>query len=255
MSVLSCLQALSRETQVSPQERTSIERSVANVRQKLGWHFGDGVADQYRFGSTSRGTNLPRALDECSDVDYMVVFTDNDKAPQTYLDRLRAFVETHFQRSEIRQSHPTIVLEFHHIKFDLVPAIKTFWSGLQIPDKDRSWQSTDPSGFNDKLSQRNSECGDCLKPAIRLVKRWNAANGYPFDSFQLEKLIVSNTYWTCNNLRDYVFAIFDKMSLDSVSQLDLGRIQRAQQRVQKIRGFEHQAAFQAAETEVRRLIA
>jgi hypothetical protein len=64
MSVLSCLQALSRETQVSPQERTSIERSVANVRQKLGWHFGDGVADQYRFGSTSRGTNLPRALGE-----------------------------------------------------------------------------------------------------------------------------------------------------------------------------------------------
>jgi N-6 DNA Methylase len=42
--VLSCLQALSRETQVSPQERTSVERSVANLRQKLGWHFGDGVA-------------------------------------------------------------------------------------------------------------------------------------------------------------------------------------------------------------------
>lgn len=254
MSVLSCLQTLSSETLVSARERTSIERSVANVRQKLGLHFGDGVADQFRFGSTTRGTNLPRSLDESSDVDYMVVFTDNDKTPQTYLDRLRVFVETHFQRSEIRQSHPTIVLEFHHIKFDLVPAIKTFWSGLQIPDKDRSWQTTDPSGFNGKLSQRNTECGDCLKPAIRLVKRWNAANGYPFDSFQLEKWIVSNTYWTCNNLRDYVFAIFDKMSADGVSQFALGRIQRAQQRVHMIRKLEKQAALQAAETEVRRLI-
>lgn len=255
MSVLSCLQALSSETLVSARERASIERSVANVRSKLNQHFGDSVADQYRFGSTTRGTNLPRLLDECSDVDYMIVFADNDKAPQTYLDRLRVFVETHFQRSEIRQSHPTIVLEFHHIKFDLVPAIKTFWSGLQIPDRDRSWQATDPSGFNDQLTQRNAECGDCLKPAIRLVKRWNSANGYPFDSFQLEKWIVSNTYWTCNNLRDYVFAIFDKISPEGLSQMDLGRIHHAQQHVRMIRGLENQAAFQAAEQEVRRLIA
>lgn len=254
MSVLSYLQSLSRETLASPRERASIERSISNVRQKLGWHFGDGVADQFRFGSTTRGTNLPRTLDEYSDVDYMVVFRDTDKVPQTYLDRLRVFVESNFQRSEIRQSHPTIVLEFQHIKFDLVPAVKTFWSGLQIPDKNRSWQTTDPSGFNTELSQRNGQCGDCLKPAIRLIKRWDAANGYPFDSYLLEKSIVSSSYWTCNNLRDYVFAIFDKMSLDGKSQNDLDGIQRAQQRVKAIKDLEYRGGV-GAKTEVRRLIA
>lgn len=255
MSVLSCLQTLSSETLLSAREHQSIERSVLNIREKLIQHFGDGIADQHRFGSTTRGTNLPRQLDEYSDVDYMIVFADNDKAPQTYLDRLRVFVETYFQRSEIRQSHPTIVLEFHHIKFDLVPAKETFWFGLQIPDKERTWQSTDPSGFNQKLSERNSECGECLKPAIRLVKRWNAANGYPFDSFQLETWIVGNTYWTCNSLRDYVFTIFEKMSLYGLSKIDQGRIQHAQLRVQMIKELESKGILQAAEEEVRMLIA
>ena len=83
MSVLSCLQTLSSETLLSAMEHQSIERSVSNIREKLIQHFGDGIADQLRFGSTTRGTNLPRLLDEYSDVDYMIVFADNDKAPQT----------------------------------------------------------------------------------------------------------------------------------------------------------------------------
>lgn len=254
MSALSQLQNRARETLLSAQERGAIDRSIANLQQKLGGHFGDDISQHFRFGSTTRGTNLPRAFDEHSDVDYMVVFGDYDKAPQTYLDRLRVFAETYYRRSEIRQSHPTVVLELNHIKFDLVPAVKSWWEGLQIPDKDRSWQSTDPAGFNVELTNRNAQCDDLLKPAIRLIKRWNAANGYPFDSYDLERWIVGNSYWTCNNLRDYVFAIFDKMAPESGSQRDFGCIARAQQRVVLLRDLEYRGATSAAEAEVARLI-
>lgn len=201
-----------------------------------------------------RGTNLPRILDDLSDVDYMVVFGDKDKTPQTYLDRLRGFVETHFPRSMIRQENPTIVLELDHIKFDLVPAVNSWWSGLIIPGKEGAWQSTDPDGFNKALVARHAECDQMLRPAIRLIKCWNARNGYPFESFGLEKWIVERNYWTCESLRDYVFAIFNKFDPHmGNSQWKINCIRRAQQLVANIRDLETKDRRQA-EAELRKLI-
>lgn len=59
----------------------------------------------------TRNTILPRYMDSHSDVDYMVVFKDSGFRPQTYLERLRRFVERNYTRSQIKQSHPTIQLE------------------------------------------------------------------------------------------------------------------------------------------------
>ncbi|MFV8635809.1 hypothetical protein [Ralstonia pseudosolanacearum] len=41
----------------------------------------------------------------------MVVFSDSGATPQTYLNRLKIFVEKRYGSSEIYQSSPTIVLE------------------------------------------------------------------------------------------------------------------------------------------------
>lgn len=253
MSVLGCLQDSAAEALVRESERVSIDRSISYLQQCLDRHFGRNVTRHFRFGSSTRGTNLPRALDEFSDIDYMIVFADQDKAPQTYLDRLRVFVEAHYVRSEIRQSHPTIGLELRHIKFDLVPAIETMWNGLQIPSGNR-WQSTDPSGFNQHLTQRNSQCDNLLKPAIRLTKRWNANNAYLFDSFLLEQRIVNTWYPFCNDLRDYLFVIFDELEVDGGSQRDLERLRRAKELVRNIRAFESAGDQGRAEREVRKLI-
>lgn len=77
---------------------------------------------------------------------------------------------------------------------------------------------------------------------------------YPFDSYDLERWIVGNSYWTCKNLRDYMFSIFDKKAPDSDSQRDLGRIAHAQQRVVLLRELEYRGATSAAEAEAARLI-
>lgn len=254
MSVLSYLQRCASETLLDDQERQKIDRSIFNLKERLSAHFGEAIADQFRFGSTTRGTNLPRALDESSDVDYMVVFSDSDKSPQTYLDRLRSFAEGMFPRSAVRQSHPSVVLELAHINFDLVPAIETWWHGLRIPDKAGSWLQTDPHGFNEKLSSRNAECGNLLKPAIRIVKRWNAANQFVFDSYELERWIVSNWYPGCSNLTDYVFTIFDDMSESGGTQRDVQRIARARERVALICSLEATSQGTRAEREISKLV-
>lgn len=177
-------------------ERDSIQRSIAYLSTKLTEYFGNEVLEKKIFGSYSRETILPRYMDENSDIDYMIVFRDSSLRPQSYLDRLRRFVETTYPRSQIRQSSPTIQLELNHIRFELVPAIRTYWGGLQIPDStNQGWMGTDPTDFNQKLVQKNQENRNLIKPLIRVVKYWNAQARYPFESYALEQRIVDKGFF------------------------------------------------------------
>lgn len=196
MTINSYLTNIANAAITRDQEKLAIQRSINNLQLRLKNHFGTQQADSFIFGSYSRGTILPRNMDEQSDVDYMVVFSDNGLRPQSYLDRLRRFAEQNYQRSDIEQSNPTIVLDLNHIRFELVPAVKS-WYGLQIPARatDYSdWINTDPTGFNDKLVQANQANGNQIKPLVRLVKYWNASCGYPFESYSLEQKIANHNY-------------------------------------------------------------
>lgn len=174
--------------------RTNIERSLENLRTNIGNYFNSGsIKSHFAFGSYTRGTMLPRSMDEQSDIDYMLVFGDSDAKPQAYLDRLRRFVEAHYPRSEIAQSTPTIVLSLNHIKFELVPAIDSYWSGLQIPTRSNSWMFTEPNAFNQRLTDKNKGNENLIKPLVRVLKYWNARNNYPFESYGLEQSIVEHT--------------------------------------------------------------
>ena len=208
MSVLTHLRDRASWAVLSPQEDASIKRSIATLQGRLEGWFPNELKDHFRFGSSTRGTILPRELDPQSDIDYMVVFKDPHSTTQTYLDRLRRFVENNYSRSEFSQSHPSIVLELNHIKFDLVPARESWLDGLQIPDARGGWRATQPLAFSKRLEERNTQCGKLLKPTIRLMKCWNAANNYVFESFKLEGYLAERYYPLCTNLADYVFSAF-----------------------------------------------
>ncbi len=181
-------------------EEVNIRRSLESLRTKIDIHFagtllaGKPLKTHFTFGSYTRGTMLPRSMDEFSDIDYMIVFADSDAKPQAYLDRLRRFVEARYPRSDIAQSTPTIVLSLDHIKFELVPAIEGLWGGLKIPMRSsgyQTWQDTEPIAFNDRLTEKNKHNGNLIKPLVRVLKYWNALNKYPFESYQLEQDTVS----------------------------------------------------------------
>jgi predicted nucleotidyltransferase len=214
MSVLSFLTDTASKAVLSSTEQTSITTSIATLQNRIGLHFASGVIKQhFRFGSLTRGTILPRSMDERSDIDYMIVFSENDATPQTYLNRLKAFVEKYYSSSEIRQSSPTIVLELNHIKFDLVPATTTWLGELQIPDGSGSWMATNPNDFNTTLEAKNREHKSLIKPTIRLFKYWNATAGFPFrSSFEMEKWVCGLSFWFLANQRDYFFAVVDNLN-------------------------------------------
>lgn len=258
MSVITYLQARATSAVLSSAEEASINTSIATIQSRLVSHFGKDVASHFRFGSSTRGTILPRSMDPKSDIDYMIVFAEKNYTPQTYLDRLKRFAEKYYASSEIKQSSPSVVLQLNHIKFDLVPALAQDWwsSGFRIPDGPANWQDTDPNDFNKTLNEKNARESYLLKPAIRLMKFWNANGGDIYDSFGLEKYMASLGFRGVNNLREYVFSTIDGLTLNSGQpQWRKDKLARARTIVASVRALENKGLSSLAETEVKKLIA
>lgn len=218
-------------------------------------HFdSSAIAQHFRFGSSTRGTILARSMDEQSDIDYMVVFSDSSATPQTYLNRLKSFVEKRYVSSEIYQSSPTIVLELNHIKFDLVPATKTWLGELQIPNGSGGWMTTNPNDFNATLEAKNKDNKSLIKPTIRLFKYWNATAGFPFPSFEMEKWVCGLNFWFLTNQKDYFLAVIENLSTStSYSQWVNNEITRARNVVANVRQFEKDDMPVTAENEIKKL--
>ena len=203
-------------------ERPEINLSINTLQSRLNAYPPNNITKQFIFGSYARNTILPRAMDPSSDVDYMIVFSDASLKPQTYLNHLKTFAECYYSTSIKTQSSPAIVLSLEHIDFDLVPAIKSYLGGLQIPAKAseyQDWIPTDPNDFNQKLTSANQANSDLIKPLIKLVKYWNVLNSHPFESFDLEQRIVgyNRDYNPCieRQLKDYLYCFMEKLDLDS----------------------------------------
>ncbi len=257
MSVLSYLQSLASDLNIADLEAGSITRSIDTIHTRLGNYFGTDVKERFRFGSSTRKTMLPRTADANSDVDYMVVF-DNSSLykPQTYIARLKRFAERYYSQSEISQSTPTVVLELGHIKFDLVPAYRS-WGSIYIPAPRSAftdWTTTDPLSFNTTIEQANINNKFMLKPMIRLLKYWNAKNGYLYESYGLEQKIARMSFYSSTNLRDYLFAAIDNLTTWDLPEYKSQKLARAKQLVNNVRQYERDDMPFTAETEIKKLL-
>lgn len=219
MSINSYLTDLASDLVLSSDEKSSIGTSIDTLSRRLDLYFSSGeLHKHFQFGSSTRGTILPRKADSGSDIDYMVVFKNpNNYKPDTLLGYLKKFMQKYYSTSEIYRDSPTMVLELNHIKFELVPAKQDYFGNLSIPSKSNlltEWMSTDPTGFNKKLTDANTRNSSKLKPVIRLMKYWNRGKlrGH-YSSYALEEWIVERyTYFPQNSVRGYVYDIIESLS-------------------------------------------
>jgi hypothetical protein len=258
MSVLSYLENLASLLNIAEHESINITRSINTLYTRLGNYFINGdLKEQFRFGSSIRKTMLPRNADPNSDVDYMVVF-DNaiSYKPQTFISRLKRFAEFYYSSSEIYQSSPTVVLVLGHIKFDLVPGYRN-WNSLYIPAPRTSytdWIVTDPLSFNTTIEQANKNANFLLKPMIRLLKYWNANNGYIYESYSLEQKMANINFYFCNNLKDYLFRAVDGFNTMDLPGYKRQKVARAKQIVENVREYERNRLSILAKDEIKRLL-
>lgn len=119
MSTNQYLEQLASQLVLSDAEKQSISRSIATLQGHLyNWRHYCSVKNHYYFGSYSRNTILPRAVDPNSDIDYMIEFDDAFRTtPQTYLNWLKdLLIHTIRVRRFIRIFQP---LHWSLIIFDL----------------------------------------------------------------------------------------------------------------------------------------
>lgn len=258
MSVQTYLYGRASSAILSDAEKNSIDKSINTLQLRLNSYFSSDITAHFRFGSSTRGTILPRSMDERSDIDYMIVFADENSKPQTYVSRLKRFAETYYASSDIAQSYPTVVLKLNHIKFDLVPAIKSYLKEYRIPAPTSSyqdWMSTSPNDFNDTLTAANKRSGYSLKPAIRLLKYWNAKSTYVYESYGLEKWAAGRYFSNCSTVRDYFFALIEDVFLDwNAAQWRKDKLERAKAIVKKTKEYEQSEMPVSAEQEIKKLI-
>lgn len=264
MTINSHLTGIANAAILRDQVKQDIQRSIATLNTRLLEYFGGDVSRTLVFGSYSRGTILPRSMDPYADVDLMVVFADGSYRPQTYLDKLRRFAEFRYASSEIAQSNPTIVLNLNHIRFELVPAIETWFLGLQIPapaSDYRDWIETDPTGFNGELTQTNQSYNNLIKPLVRVMKYWNAKAGYPFESYGLEQAIVGRGFyliglWNNNpQLKDYFFDFVEWLSAGwGAPQSKQNAVSRLKEVVAQAQTLEARCSDAAAESVIAKLL-
>ncbi len=263
MTINSYLTGLANLAILRDDEKASVQRSITALQSRLTNHFGNQLGQHFVFGSYSRGTILPRSMDPQSDIDYIVVFADTGLQPQSYLDRLRRFAEVQYARSEVAQSHPTVVLELNHIRFELVPAVQNWFSGLQIPAKGsdyQSWQDTDPNGFNQTLSSTNQANGNLIKPLVRVMKYWNASARHPFESYALEQHIAAQGFGLSGllgsrQLADYFFQAVESLDAGwSAPQWKQESVSRFKQLASLARSQERSGSSIQAEATIKRLL-
>lgn len=260
MSVNTHLTNTASNLVLSSAENTSIATSIGTLASRLESYFGSNITSHFQFGSNTRGTILPRKVDNNSDVDYMVVFdtSGGEKKPQTYLDRLRTFAEKKYNSSEIAQSSPTIKLSLNHIRFELVPAIANYGLDYKIPSPTSSWTDwtqTDPNGTNQTLVDKNKSNNYMIKPLVRLVKYWNATNNYPYTSFSLEQYVVGQYYFSCSSLRDYFYSFWEGFNCGyGDPQRTKDKVDRAKRIASSAKSYEQQEMPATAEQEIKKLI-
>ena len=260
MTVNTHLTHLSSSLVLSGAEKLSITRSINTLNLRLTSYFGESLNEQFQFGSSMRGTILPRVADYKSDIDYMVVLnTSNEieKKPQTYLDRLRRFSDSRYSSSEIHQSSPTIVLSLNHINFELVPSLPEP-VGYRIPSLSScwtDWQMTYPYAANKAITDKNKTELSLIKPLVRLIKYWNASNGYPLSSYFIEEYIVSQNYFGCYSLKDYFYSFWQGISCSySSPQSTKTKVARAKTISAKAKEFELSGMPYSAESEIKKIV-
>lgn len=242
MSTNKFLTDLSSELVLSDEEEESIKTSIATLQTHLqNWKHYSSVKWHGYFGSYDRDTILPRRIDPASDVDYMIEFDDaNRTKPQTYLNWLKEFANTYYNRSEIHQDFPTIALELNHIRFELVPAVSPWGNnGLQIPAPQSmmylNWISTNPDQLKQDELSSNKNWGYKLKPIIRLMKYWNVRRGKFMQSYALEQYLTHLVYYGCNTLEDYFFHAAENIYMNGISLANQIKMSALRSTVKKIR--------------------
>jgi hypothetical protein len=216
MVVQEFLEETLKTCRLPPFEEESIEQCARQIEGHTIQHFRRHIRSVVRFGSSTRGTVLPRPLDETADVDFLILFSGIDLTPSACLNRTLEFANEHFGNRIIEQSTQSLSLILNGNLVDFVPATMGRYGEIRIPDSSGGWMMTDPKGFHARLADTDNAHDSMIRPTILLMKYWNARNGRPVEPFKLEQWICNLKFRKFSNQRDYFYSSLYNLVSESI---------------------------------------
>jgi hypothetical protein len=168
------------------------------------------ILDSFPFGSLSQGT----ALKGYADLDMMVVlhWTKHIKgnSPQTVLQNVRDSLGEYI--TNVRKNGQAVTLHYKTWPdVDIVPVSRSInndgtTNHYSVPDANTGdWLPSRPRKHSNQLDAKSAECGETLKPLIRMIKEWNRLHSALMASFHLEVLALKIF---SGQLGDYPWSVF-----------------------------------------------
>ena len=181
--------------ELTENQRQKIINSHTHLRQNnlAQLHYVNG---SFLTGSYKRRTMIKPP----NDVDMFVLidYRDYEITPNAVLKKLKRDLSNSYPNSVVRQDKPCIVLDFHHCKFELTPAIRVnqyFGFNYYIPAQGgNTWsQVEDPSELEQQLSDANQRLSGMLTPLIKMMKVCKRHNNIKDKkSFEIEKMAINS---------------------------------------------------------------
>lgn len=218
-------------------EAGHIQSSLEHLKRVLKDRLWNDISDVLPFGSYTRGTMLRRKYDERSDVDLLVVFKNypgKSDTPGVCRKKIRDVLAAAYPDPEVRKDFPTVTLELNHILFDLVPChIEPNYNfPYRIPGKNDEWQLTNPEDFKIRLNNKNTEIGgNLVRDILLLCKYRNISAGRKLTTYQLENLLLKQTFYEEQFLYDKFLITLRKLAdetKDAALKTEVEGIRRAE---------------------------
>lgn len=181
--------------ELTENQRQKIKSSHTHLRQNnlSPLQYVDG---SFLTGSCKRRTMIKPP----NDVDMFVLINHSryEITPNAVLNKLKRNLSNSYPNSIVRQDKPCIVLDFHHCKFELTPAIKVnqyLGFSYYIPTQGgNTWmQVEDPRKLEQRLSHANQRLDRKLIPLIKMMKVYKRINNIQGKkSFELENLAINS---------------------------------------------------------------
>jgi Second Messenger Oligonucleotide or Dinucleotide Synthetase domain len=211
-------------------QTTSTEDATASRRQQKIRGQLDGpfdIADSFLTGSYRRHTKTK----PLRDVDIMIVLQDTSylsKHPHEILEEIRKALAVHYGDARVCTDRRAVRVDFgvEHvddltgevISFDVVPAFEEEDHYLIPDDRLGTWVPTNPKVHAELATLANKNFDGQWKPLIKMIKKWNHAQGSPVQpGFLLEVMALElmSGPWTGSHpyeLRQFFASAADRIA-------------------------------------------
>jgi len=184
------------DVRITERQGESINERLESLDEVL--EDGIPVKERHMIGSFTRGT-MTGPFDENSDADAMYVLNQGEygrylnqkNGNRNLLQRVKQVIENdpRYKESNVSIDRNAVVIEYHDMKVDVVPAFERSGGGYVIPDthsEGQDWVKTNPRRYKQMFEAVNQARNGKLERFVRNVKSWNETHGKPYGSYHLE---------------------------------------------------------------------